>query len=59
MFILSVRGGVNYDTLENTIALGYSLFDTKLVIKPREILVRVILVPNLKFFTTCRSETLV
>ena len=58
MFILSVRG-VNYDTLENTITLGFCFFDSKLVIKPRETLVRVILVPNLKIFTTYRSETLV
>ena len=52
-------GGVKYDTLENTITLGFCLFDSKLVIKLRETLVRVILVPNLKFFTKCKSETLV
>ena len=44
MFGLSVRG-VNEDTLENTIALEFCLFDSKFVIKPREIFVRAILAP--------------
>ena len=35
------------------------MFNSKCVIKLREILVRAILAPNLKFFATCRSETLV
>ena len=34
------------------------MFDGRCVIKLREILVSVILAPNLKFFTTFRSETL-
>jgi hypothetical protein len=34
------------------------LFDGRCVIKLREILVSAILAPNLKFFTTFRSETL-
>jgi hypothetical protein len=34
------------------------LFDGRYVIKLREILVSVILAPNLNFFTTFRSETL-
>jgi hypothetical protein len=58
MFILSVRG-VKYDTLENAIALDFCLFDGRCVIKLREIPVRAILAPNLKFFTTYRSETLI
>ena len=58
MFILSVRGGKS-TILENTIALDFCLFNSRCVIKLREILVKVILVPNLKFFTTYRSETLI
>ena len=34
------------------------MFDGRCVIKLREILVSVILAPNLNFFTTFRSETL-
>ena len=34
------------------------MFDDRCVIKLREILVRSILAPNLKVFTTFRSETL-
>jgi hypothetical protein len=34
------------------------LFNSRCVIKLREILVRSILAPNLKFFTTFRSEAL-
>ena len=34
------------------------MFDGRCVIKLREILVSVILAPNLKIFTTSRSETL-
>ena len=34
------------------------MFDGRCVIKLREILSRVILAPNLNFFTTFRSETL-
>ena len=45
--------------LENTITLDFCLFNSRCVIKLREILVRAILVPNLKFFTTYRSETLI
>ena len=47
------------DTLEITIALDFCLFNSRCVIKLREILVREILAPNLKFFVTFRSETLV
>ena len=57
MFILSVRG-VKV-RLENDFTLDFCLFDSRCVIKLREIPVREILVPNLKFFTTYRSETLI
>ena len=39
--------------------LIFVLFNSECVIKPREILVRAILTPNLNFFTAYRSETLV
>ena len=58
MFILSVRGGKS-TIFENAIALDVCLFNNRCVIKLREIPVRAILVPNLKFFTTFRSETLI
>ena len=46
MFNLSVTG-VNEDTLETTIALDlFVLFNSRCVIKLREILVRAILAPN-------------
>ena len=51
--------GVNYDSLENAITLDFCLYDGRCVIKPKEIFVRAILAPNLNFFTTFRSETLV
>ena len=34
------------------------MFNSRCVIKPREIVVRAILAPNLNFFTTFRSEAL-
>ena len=34
------------------------MFNSRSVIKLREILVRAILAPNLNFFTTCSSEAL-
>ena len=40
-------------------ALDFCLFNSRCVIKLREIFVRAILALNLKFFTTYRSETLV
>jgi hypothetical protein len=52
------KGRVNDDTLWDTIALEFVLFDSRCVIKLREIFVSVILAPNLKFFTTFRIETL-
>ena len=58
MFGLSV-GRVNWDTLETITPLDFCLLKSKCVIKHWEILVRVNLAPNLNFFTTCRSETLV
>ena len=57
MFGLSVER-VNWDTLETITSLDFCLLKSKCVIKLWEIFVRVILAPNLKFFTTCRSETL-
>ena len=42
----------------NTLSLEFVLFNGRCVIKLWEILVSVILAPNLNFFTTFRSETL-
>ena len=56
---LKCKGRVNDDTLENAITLDLCLFNSRCVIKLRETVVRVILAPNLNFFTTYRSEALV
>jgi hypothetical protein len=42
----------------NTLSLEFVLFDGRCVIKLWEILGSAILAPNLKFFTTFKSETL-
>ena len=56
---LKCKGRGGKVRLENTIALDFCLFNGRCVIKLREILVKAILVPNLNFFTTYRSETLI
>ena len=55
---LKCKGRVKRWYLTYALSLEFVLFDSRCVIKLWEILVSVILAPNLNFFTKFRSETL-